>query len=85
MKIFSILEEHIDGSMWYHPDWSFEHEEAAINFLQAKKQQDYWSDRYMEIFIHSQPLPQKSVWTRDGIDFHDISGAVIWNKVKGML
>ena len=85
-KIFSILEEHTDGSMWYHTGWSFDNNEAAVNFIQAKKQQDFWSDRHMEIFTHDKPLPQnKALWTIDSENFHEVSGAVVWNKYKGPL
>ena len=85
-KTFSILEEHTDGSMWYHPEWSFANEESATNFIQAKKQRDLWADRYMEIFIHDKPLPQdRATWTTDGVNFQDRSGATIWNKYKGQL
>ena len=84
--IYSVLEQHIDGSMWYHPGWSFDSNESAVNFIQAKKQQDFWSDRYMEIFTHDKPLPQdRSTHTIDGVNFHEVSGFIVWNKYQGAL
>ena len=84
--IFSVLEEHIDGSIWYHPGWSCKSEEEAKALMKHKHGQDLWKDRTMVCFTHTKPFHQdRAVWTIDLYNFHDRSGAVVWNKDKGIL
>lgn len=84
--LYSVLEEHIDGSLWYHPGWTYYSECDAKELIEQKQKQDLWQDRSMTIFTHEKPLPQdRSTWTIDMVNFHDRSGAFIWNIDKGLL
>lgn len=79
--LYSVLEQHVDNSWWYHPKLTFNSpEEAEEEF----KKCFYWDlGRPYKIFEHKDPLPQKDICTFDFKVFH-FHGLVEWPKeLKG--
>ena len=57
--MFSILEQHNDGSWWYHPGNTFEtQEEAAIEGWNVYGSGCYLTPRDYKIIEHQKPFPQ---------------------------
>lgn len=71
---FSALEQHNDGSWWYHGD-TFGSRMEAEQFL---KEWIWWDkDRKKEIVQHQLPFPgsgRRSYWTRDFRQFYNVGG-----------
>ena len=78
--LFSVLEQHVDGSWWYHPGLTYAtKEEAEQGFLEH-----FWWDkgRPHMIFEHTEPLCQEiSTCTRNFKTF-DFQGLIKWPKEK---
>lgn len=75
-KLYSVLEQHLDGSWWYHLGWTFETREAA----EQKIREGLWFDpqRPMRLFEHHRPFPQDhGRYTRDLKTF-GIAGYIDW-------
>ena len=66
--MYSLLEQHNDGSLWYHPGWTFDTKEQA----EEKFKKSFWFDenRPHMIIEHDEPIFQDySTCTRDGKTF----------------
>ena len=66
--MYSLLEQHNDGSWWYHPRCTYETEEKAEEGFRK----EFWWDleRPHKIIQHNKPFPQGySRCTRDFIHF----------------
>lgn len=65
LKYYSCLEQHKNGSWWYHMK-TFRHAVEAIgwchNFLR-------WRDSVQTVIEHDEPLPQETLWTTDFENF----------------
>lgn len=77
---YSVLEQHIDGSWWYHP-WcpSFDNKEEAEACAEKR-----WPDRPHMVFEHEKPMFDR--WSTCTFDFQRFScaGEVFWTKDKGV-
>ena len=74
--MFSLLEQHKDGSWWYHPGKTFDSPED----VETAFKESFWWDlsRPHMVFEHSKPLPQKySTCTWDFKNFN-FQGVVEW-------
>ena len=54
--MYSLLEQHNDGSWWYHPGWTFKSEKEA----EEKFKKSFWWDekRPHKIIRHTVPIEQ---------------------------
>ena len=50
--IYSVLEQHLNGSWWYHPGMSYNTREAA------EERAREFPDRPTKVIKHEQPMPQ---------------------------
>ena len=74
-NLFSLFEQHQDGSWWYHPGWTKESKEELQKFYEEKLDSDLWKDRPMKGIIHKHPFKQdRSVCTFDFETFREVSG-----------
>lgn len=74
--MFSVLEQHIDGSWWYHPGYSFHTEEEAKQ--RAEEFSKNHDNRITKVFEHTEPMFQKySTCTRD-FEIFEFQGIVEW-------
>lgn len=62
---YSVVEQHIDGSWWYHRR-TFETKEEALEYAQGALD---WRDSRQIVFEHSNKLPDETLWTRDFEEF----------------
>lgn len=70
MTLYSLFEQHNDGSWWYHLK-TFTDRAAAEDYM-AKW--IWWDEsRKKTIFEHEQPLPQMTLWTPDFKSFFRIA------------
>lgn len=71
MKFYSLLEQHNDGHWWYHGN-----KVTFASFLDARdymKRWIWWDEkRNKQIIGHDEPLPDKTLYTRDFTDFRDL-------------
>lgn len=78
--LYSCVEQHCDGSWWYHGN-TFESREEAGNFL------DDWipwdANRHKMIFTHEKPLPDETCCTKDGGETFEFAGLILWDKENG--
>ena len=63
---YSIVEQHVDGSWWYHRK-TFETKEEALEYAQGALD---WRDSRQIVFKHSKKLPDETLWTRNFQDFY---------------
>lgn len=73
--IYSLLEQHYDGSWWYHKGASYDTLDRALiaipNYIK-------WDEtRGKVIFCHDEPLPQRSCYTFDFKNFA-FCGQILW-------
>lgn len=77
--MFSLLEQHKDGSWWYHPGATFETEEEVEKYFQETFG-TYDPDRPHMTFEHDEPMFQEySTCTFDFKTFH-FGGMIHWPK-----
>ena len=71
--MYSFLEQHKDGSWWYHPGCTYETEEEAEEEFKKKF---WWDlDRPHKVISHSTPFPQDiSRNSKDMIHFNFAGG-----------
>jgi hypothetical protein len=77
--MFSLLEQHIDGTWWYHPGTTFNTPEEVDG---AFKRIFWWDlSRPHMVFEHKTPLYQK--YSTCTLDFKKFShlGVVVWEDV----
>ena len=78
MMLYSLLEQHKDGSWWYHPGSTFNTPEEAEEHFAKEFQFDPL--RPHKVFKHEEPMFQEySTSTFDFIKF-DFGGYVHWPK-----
>lgn len=75
--IYSLLEQHYDGSWWYHKGASYDTLDRALiaipNYIK-------WDEtRGKVIFCHDEPLPQRSCCTFDFKNFA-FCGQILWEE-----
>lgn len=77
--MYSLLEQHTDGSLWYHPGFTFDTQEEAEAFFPKAF---WWDlDRPHCVFEHDKPLPQDcATCTQDGGKTFHIAGDVKWRR-----
>lgn len=63
---YSVVEQHVDGSWWYHRK-TFETKEEALEYAQGALG---WRDSRQIVFEHSTKLPDETLWTRNFQDFY---------------
>lgn len=63
---YSVVEQHVDGSWWYHRK-TFETKEEALEYAQGALD---WRDSRQIVFEHSTKLPDETLWTRNFQDFY---------------
>lgn len=77
ITMYSILEQHVDGSWWYHPGCTFStQEEAALRAASFGKPYTpgFYISRPFRILAHTKPFPQDmSRCTHDFVHF-DFAG-----------
>ena len=82
--MYSLLEQHIDGSWWYHPGDTFETEEEVENAFRKR----FWWDleRPHRSFKHDKPLLQEhsTCLMRNGEAF-GFGGMVLWTEKQGLI
>lgn len=79
--MYSLLEQHKDGSWWYHPGHTFDTEEE----VEACFQRSFWWDltRPHKAFKHDKPLFQEySTCTTDGGETFRFAGAILWENER---
>ena len=77
--MFSLLEQHNDGSWWYHPGCTYNTREEA----EERFKKSFWWDltRPHFVFEHTEPLPQDcSTCTKNGGQTFHCCGLVKWPK-----
>lgn len=83
--MFSVLEQHDDGSWWYHPGYSFPTEaEAKQRAAEFSKRHD---NRITKVFEHTEPMFQEySTCTKD-FKIFGFGGIIQWpaNLAGGIL
>lgn len=61
--MYSLLEQHKDGSWWYHPGMTYETPEECEDRFKASF---WWDlDRPHKVIKHSVPFPKETCCTRD--------------------
>lgn len=78
-KFYSVLEQHIDNSWWYHIGWTFNSKEEAETF--AKDFSERFDDRPTRIYEHDEPLINESMEYLES-DTFGFSGLIYWEKGK---
>lgn len=74
--LYSLLEQHTDGSWWYHRETYTNQEEAK----EAEKwRKDHYGDRPWRIFKHTVALPQKTLYTFDFQVFYELDTLIPFN------
>lgn len=63
---YSVVEQHVDGSWWYHRE-TFETKEEALKYAQGALG---WRDSRQMVLEHSTKLPDETLWTRNFQDFY---------------
>ena len=63
---YSVVEQHVYGSWWYHRK-TFETKEEALEYAQGALD---WRDSRQIVFEHSTKLPDETLWTRNFQDFY---------------
>ena len=71
---YSALEQHKDGSFWYHGH-TFENKEDAEKFVADWISWD--PGRIKKVFEHKKPLPDQTCCTFDFKHF-GFAGAILW-------
>ena len=65
--MYSVLEQHNDGSWWYHPKFTHDTEKDAEEYF---KKAFWWDlDRPHKIVEHTKPFPQKTISSFDCVHF----------------
>lgn len=74
--MYSLLEQHNDGTWWYHPGMTYDTPEEVEEGFRASF---WWDiDRPHRAFEHKKPLPQEyATYTRDFKSFENC-GAIEW-------
>lgn len=62
---YSVVEQHIDGSWWYHRK-TFETKEEALEYSSVALG---WRDSRQIVFEHTNKLPDQTLWTRNFEEF----------------
>lgn len=70
---YSVVEQHIDGSWWYHRK-TFETKEEALEYAQGALD---WRDSRQIVFKHSKKLPDDTLWTRNFQDFYWVGSSTL--------
>lgn len=77
--MYSLLERHADGSLWYHPGHTF----ATPEEVEADFKRTFWwdLDRPHLVFEHDKPLFQEySTCTKDGGKTFHFAGEIKWEQ-----
>ena len=80
--LYSALEQHCDGSWWFHGD-TFTSREEAGRFLPGWIGWD--ENRHKKIFYHEKPLPREECYTIDDGETFEFAGITLWDKKNGIL
>lgn len=79
--MYSLLEQHIDGSWWYHPGDTFETEVEVEQCFQRKY--GHWSpDRPHKAFKHAEPLCQDYATCTFDFKVFEFGGIIHWPKAS---
>ena len=78
-KYYSVLEEHVGPSWWYHKNWTFDTREKAEEF--AKKFSESFNNRPTMIYEHDKPLPNETLEYLDNNTF-GFAGLIRWKNGK---
>ncbi|MBQ4409379.1 MAG: hypothetical protein IJL31_00240 [Oscillospiraceae bacterium] len=81
--LYSVLEQHADGSWWYHPGYTRRTRAEA----QQKADSSFWWDpeRPRRIFEHEAPFPQNhAIYTTDFENF-GFAGLITWTRSNGSI
>ena len=70
---YSVVEQHVDGSWWYHRK-TFETKEEALEYAQGALG---WRDSRQIVFEHSTKLPDETLWTRNFQDFYWVGSSIL--------
>lgn len=83
-KFYSWLEQHIDGSWWYHPGYTFNTRKKAESDLQ--KATSWLGDRPTRIFEHDELLPQDFATYTFNFRVFEFGGTIQWPmKLRGQV
>lgn len=74
--IYSVLEQHRDGSWWYHPGYTFDTEEKAQE--QAADFSKRHEGRPTTVFAHEEKLPQGYATCTEDFETFGFGGIVEW-------
>lgn len=74
--LYSLLEQHKDGSWWYHPGFTFNSPEEVEEFF--KKHFD--DSRPHMVFEHEEPMFQKHSTSSYDLKTFDFGGLIHWPK-----
>lgn len=77
--MYSLLEQHVDGSWWYHPGYTFETEEEVEQCFQQAY--GHWApDRPHRTFKHDEPLFQEYSTCTCDFKVFEFGGMIHWPK-----
>lgn len=77
--MYSLLEQHVDGSWWYHPGDTFETEEEVEQCFQQVY--GHWTpDRPHRTFKHDEPLFQEYSTCTFDFKVFEFGGMIHWPK-----
>lgn len=81
--LYSVLEQHADGSWWYHPGFTRETRAEA----ELKSAHSIWWDleRPRRIFEHEFPFPQDHAICTTDFENFSLAGDIIWTRSNGCL
>lgn len=76
--LYSLIEQHKDGSWWYHPGDTFNTPEE----VEACFKESYWQDleRPHMVFEHEEPMYQEHSTCSFDLKKFDFGGFVYWPK-----
>lgn len=75
--LYSVLEQHLDGTWWYHPRYTFSTREEAEK--EAQEFSERMDNRPTMIFEHTEPMFQEYSTALYGDVFH-FGGMIEWPK-----
>ena len=77
--MYSLLEQHNDGSWWYHPGKTYDTPERVEEAF--KKSFWYDLDRPHRVFEHTEPLYQDFSTCTRNFKVFEFGGIIMWPKV----
>lgn len=77
--LYSLLEQHKDGSWWYHPGFTFDTPEEADQCFRENFPND---PRPHKVFEHEEPMFQEFSTSSYDLKTFDFGGLIHWPKAQ---